>query len=221
MPFIRSCAGLRWKSSSTRFGAGQAAVEPEEEDESRLDILDDPVQMYLRQMGKVPLLTREQEVQICKRIEEGETEARRILFGFGFTSKGTYRAGREAVVRSPPRAFRPRDCLIKRWRAGHPFDGVAPLIKRARELDHALDKAYDQIRVTNGRGPTPRALAKYLKLDKSLQGAFPKFYYKPKVSEEIMIVSDNVADQVRSTTRAIEELQRPPQVGLDQCTGFG
>src|SRR5271170_229332 len=30
------------------------AAEPEEEDEGRLDILDDPVQMYLRQMGKVP-----------------------------------------------------------------------------------------------------------------------------------------------------------------------
>jgi RNA polymerase primary sigma factor len=39
--------------------------EPEEEDEkSRLDILDDPVRMYLKQMGQVPLLTREQEVEI-------------------------------------------------------------------------------------------------------------------------------------------------------------
>src|ERR1041385_8787072 len=34
----------------------------EEEDKSRLDILDDPVRMYLKQMGQVPLLTREQEV---------------------------------------------------------------------------------------------------------------------------------------------------------------
>ena len=34
--------------------------EPEEEDEkARLDILDDPVRMYLKQMGQVPLLTRE------------------------------------------------------------------------------------------------------------------------------------------------------------------
>src|SRR5581483_10145588 len=62
-------------------------VEQEEEDTSRLDILDDPVQMYLRQMGKVPLLTREQEIEICKRIEEGDTEARKILFGFGFSGK--------------------------------------------------------------------------------------------------------------------------------------
>ena len=42
----------------------------EEEDKGRLDILDDPVRMYLKQMGQVPLLTREQEVEISKRIEE-------------------------------------------------------------------------------------------------------------------------------------------------------
>src|SRR5262249_41050541 len=44
--------------------------EPEEDDDkTRLDILDDPVRMYLKQMGQVPLLTREQEVEISKRIE--------------------------------------------------------------------------------------------------------------------------------------------------------
>src|SRR5437899_1418380 len=41
----------------------EAAEEEEEEKEKgQLDILDDPVRMYMRQMGKVPLLTREQEV---------------------------------------------------------------------------------------------------------------------------------------------------------------
>ena len=46
--------------------------EPEEEEDHRLEVLDDPVRMYMNQMGKVPLLTREQEVEICKRIEEAE-----------------------------------------------------------------------------------------------------------------------------------------------------
>jgi RNA polymerase primary sigma factor len=32
--------------------------QPEEEEDARLDILDDPVRMYMNQMGKVPLLTR-------------------------------------------------------------------------------------------------------------------------------------------------------------------
>ncbi len=46
--------------------------EEEEKPEPKLDILDDPVRMYLKQMGQVPLLTREQEVEISKRIEEAE-----------------------------------------------------------------------------------------------------------------------------------------------------
>ena len=66
--------------------------EAEEEKEtakvdSRLDILDDPVRMYLKQMGQVPLLTREQEVEISKRIETAENHVKQIINNFGFTAK--------------------------------------------------------------------------------------------------------------------------------------
>ncbi|MSP61597.1 MAG: RNA polymerase sigma factor RpoD [Myxococcales bacterium] len=60
-----------------------AAEEPEEKEEKEEDDFDggysrtnDPVRMYLRKMGSVSLLTREGEVEIAKRIEEGE---RRVL----------------------------------------------------------------------------------------------------------------------------------------------
>jgi RNA polymerase primary sigma factor len=39
----------------------------------------DPVRMYLRQMGTVPLLTREQEVSIAKRIERGQIKTHKVL----------------------------------------------------------------------------------------------------------------------------------------------
>ncbi len=39
-----------------------------------LDKTNDPVRMYLREMGTVPLLTREGEVEIAKRIERGKLE---------------------------------------------------------------------------------------------------------------------------------------------------
>src|SRR5471030_3054041 len=58
-------------------------MEEAEEEESRSsqnDILDDPVRMYLKQMGQVPLLTREQEVEISKRIENAELKAQTALF---------------------------------------------------------------------------------------------------------------------------------------------
>ena len=55
--------------------------------QAKLDILDDPVRMYLKQMGQVPLLTREEEVEISKRIESAENKAQEILHRFGFASK--------------------------------------------------------------------------------------------------------------------------------------
>ena len=44
-----------------------------------LDKTNDPVRMYLREMGTVPLLTREGEVRIAQRIERGQLRAFRVL----------------------------------------------------------------------------------------------------------------------------------------------
>ena len=83
--------------------------EPEEEDEkARLDILDDPVRMYLKQMGQVPLLTREQEVEISKRIEDAENEVKRIDLQLWFRRQGTHRPGGETPFRTAQRTVRPR-----------------------------------------------------------------------------------------------------------------
>ncbi len=60
-------------------------VEREERQvQSDLDFFDDPIRMYLHQMGQVPLLSREQEVEICKRIECSEVAVRNIFNQFGF-----------------------------------------------------------------------------------------------------------------------------------------
>jgi len=57
-----------------------------EEEELDLDLsvpegvgIDDPVRMYLKEIGRVPLLTAEQEVELAQRMEQGDEEAKRRL----------------------------------------------------------------------------------------------------------------------------------------------
>jgi len=65
----------------------QGADEKRPSKESRLDFFDDPIRMYLHQMGQVPLLTREQEVEICKRIERAEIETRTLFNQMGLAAE--------------------------------------------------------------------------------------------------------------------------------------
>ncbi len=65
-------------------GLDDEASEDEEDEESEFEAgvlgrTSDPVRMYLREMGQVSLLTREGEVEIAKRIEEGEVLVTRVI----------------------------------------------------------------------------------------------------------------------------------------------
>jgi len=52
-----------------------------------VDRADDPVRMYLREMGRVPLLTKEQEIMIAKRIEAAERELIEVILNAPYTIK--------------------------------------------------------------------------------------------------------------------------------------
>ncbi|MDT7604965.1 MAG: polymerase primary sigma factor [Acidobacteriota bacterium] len=59
------------------------------------DKASDPVRLYLRQMGRVPLLTREQEVVIAKRIEAGQIRSNRAIARSPIAIKELFKIGEE------------------------------------------------------------------------------------------------------------------------------
>jgi RNA polymerase primary sigma factor len=195
--------------------------EPEDDDEKvRLDILDDPVRMYLRQMGQVPLLTREQEVEISKRIEAAEDELKRLVCGFGFAAK-EHIALAEKLVSEPPKERFDRVVLEKKVdnRQGH-LRTLRKLIGTVRAADQAVDKAYAHWQNSAGGARRNRLRARFLKLDSRLQETYPRFFYKQRVIEEMALVAENIHDKVQSSLRLIQELEAqegssPPQ-GLNE-----
>jgi RNA polymerase primary sigma factor len=181
------------------------AGEEEEEDDRRLDSLDDPVRIYLREMGAVPLLTREQEVEISKRIEAAEYDARRIIYGFGFAGK-EHVALAEKLLANPPRERFDRVVLDKKVdsRDEH-LREMQRLVARVRELDQEVDRHFNEWRDAHRGAARNREHAEFLKLDKKLQAKFPKFYFKQKVIEEMVLVAENIHDKIQYGLRALAE----------------
>lgn len=76
------------EESYQKLLSGEEAEE-EEKEEREISIsiarTDDPVRLYLKEMGDVSLLSREGEIEIAKRIEDGKREIESIIFSMPFT----------------------------------------------------------------------------------------------------------------------------------------
>ncbi|HTL74337.1 MAG TPA: RNA polymerase sigma factor RpoD [bacterium] len=183
------------------------AAEEEEVESRHMDALDDPVRMYLKQMGAVPLLTREQEVEISKRIEQAENELRAVVYSFGFAGK-EHIALAEKLLADPPRERFDRVVQDKKVasRDTH-LKLLQKLVVRVREMDAEVDRHFNAWRDAHQNAKRNREHDEFLKSDKKLQASFPKFCFKQKVVEEIALVAENIHDKLQYSLRALADAQ--------------
>jgi RNA polymerase primary sigma factor len=186
---------------------GTKQEQQEEEDDARLEILDDPVRMYMNQMGKVPLLTREQEVEICKKIEDAELDMKRIVYSLGFAAK-EHIAIAEKLLSDPPKERFDRVVVDKKIanREGHLKD-LRTLIKKVRASDLKVDEKYAAWHKAQQKGRKESLHKEFNKLNTKLQEMFPKFAYKQKVIEEMIVVAGNVHEKFQNSLRVVQALQ--------------
>ncbi len=179
----------------------EAEVETEEEVKVPYDGLDDPVRMYMRQMSKVPLLTREQEVAICKRIEEADLERKQILYRLGFAAKEHIALAEKLMAQPPKERF---DRVI----ADNKLEGrevhlkaLRTLVKKVRALDEKVDEKYAHWQAAPSAAAKAKRWLEFRALDQKLQTTFPKFHYKQCVLDDMMLVTQNLHDQLQHSSR--------------------
>jgi len=177
-------------SEVDRYKDGKKDADEDEEDERtepKVDILDDPVRMYLKQMGQVPLLTREQEVEISKRIEEAENMVQKHINQFGFIARAHLDLARKLAE---GRERFDRVILDKKIESRERYMKKLPrLCKQVERLSVLISQQYGKV----SRNPSKKRSAKLKSIQRamtSLQRSYPHFYFKQKVMEEFVHLAD-------------------------------
>jgi RNA polymerase primary sigma factor len=163
-------------------------LEEEERSETKVDILDDPVRMYLKQMGQVPLLTREQEVEISKRIEEAEDMVLKHINRFGIIAQAHLDLARKLIE---GRERFDRVILDKKIESRERYMKNLPrLCKQVEQLSASITRQFCEM-LRNSLKKRPQKLRALQRMMASLQRLYPLFYLKQKVTEEFVHLADD------------------------------
>jgi RNA polymerase primary sigma factor len=178
-------------SEVDRYKDGKKDADEDEEDERtepKVDILDDPVRMYLKQMGQVPLLTREQEVEISKRIEEAEGMVQKHISRFGFVARAHLDLARKLLE---SRERFDRVILDKKIESRERYMKNLPrLCKQVERLSTAITQKFCELG-RNSSKKRSRGMKALQKTLGSLQRIYPYFYLKQRVTEEFVHLADD------------------------------
>ncbi len=129
--------------------SGKAALESDvlKDDLDYKEKAADPVKMYLREMGMVSLLNREGEVEIAKRIEQGEQEVLDAILETSIGIKEIIKLKEDLVeekislkevLRDIEDEYTPDEVVVRREEVIRLLDDVAKLEERRRQIQESL-----------------------------------------------------------------------------------
>ena len=185
-----------------KFKKNKEDKEDETARSNQSDMLDDPVRMYLKQMGQVPLLSREEEVEISKRIEVAEVAALKRIYAVSLTAKFHLEISQKLIDREE--RF-DRVVLDKKIdsREGY-FRILAKQVDALTDLNKKLENAWNGY--IDGPNPTQkkRALGRFKKYEAELEPIFKKCCLKLKVFEDYL---QEINPELKAITRNVHNLE--------------
>jgi len=165
--------------------AGQGRAHPMDESGEEISVgaMGDSVQTYLTQMGRMPLLTREQEVAIARRIEDAERRVRIHLHRLGFIVRAyldlaqEVLAGRErfdhAVI---TRTAKSRERYLRE---------LPRLCVRLEEAAQRCAAAYQDYLAHDEGCPDSQRYRDFQAAHAAVQRIYPRFQFQQKVIDRM------------------------------------
>jgi RNA polymerase primary sigma factor len=183
-----------------------AAEEEEEEEDEEGGKGNDPVRLYLRKMGSVSLLTREGEVEIAKKIEEGELEILKVILSSPLGTNEIINIGERLdkgriKVKSIFRGLEDEDTTYDEKEY---IQKIYDLIGHVKAYKKKSQKYFDQMNKLNLSPATKEKI--HGELDKNKEEVFKNFQdvsFNRKTIDRIVIKFKNLVTRLNQLNAAI------------------
>ncbi len=207
------------ESAVAAANADKKMDEAQEEEVEQLDLspgnlekTNDPVRLYLREMGIVPLLTREGEVAIAKRIERGKIRAQKAvsrspiavaeLIQIGKELNEEYLSVREIVTFTEQEGITEEKILEYHNYTLETIAEIGKVFKKTNQM-------YEKLLAEPKRSPKLNKMKRKLARQRiELSHLFRLLEFTPKVQERLIGAMRRASMEVKETEREIDKLQR-------------
>src|SRR5215467_1999045 len=181
-----------------------------------LDKTNDPVRMYLREMGTVPLLTREGEVEIARRIERGKLAVIKSISRTPLVSRKVIQLG--DALHTGDRTIRElvifNDEEITDERIAERSRQVQKQIDAVRKANLVAEKLQEKLNETP-KGATTRDKRKYRKARWAAMRARVEVSQRIREIEFTESVKRRLIDEMKEAVESVKAVQREIE-GIDR-----
>ena len=180
---------------------------PQEQDESeKMADLDDPVRMYLKQMGQKELLKRDEEVQLSRRIDQAESALQKSLHQLGVVAS-YYRELAVKLLQNKERF----DRVVVDKNIDHReqyFRTLQAALNKLQEIYDAANLSYGRLRkARRRRRGVDTAQLEFKAYIAKLHELYKKFSFKSKIYEDFVEYLKEIRQRILKLRRQLETEQ--------------
>ncbi|MDN5353911.1 MAG: polymerase primary sigma factor [Candidatus Cloacimonadota bacterium] len=183
---------------------------------------DDPVRMYLGEMGRVPLLDREGEVRIAKKIESGQ----KYINKFVFMSGSTLREMENFLYRYNEKRVKIEHIFKIEYGTWMDKSQEATLITKFTENISKAKQIFEEIGelLDNSESDEQGNLLEQPTIDKKRQEIveiFDSLNYNEKLLKRMVYRIRSLVDRIKDSQKTIKQLSKIRKYTIDEICTFG